>query len=162
MIWSTNYGRLLSQTLFTLFFAGRDFAPRCIIDGKNIQDYLQSHYIEAMGQMADCIAAAGDLLEDCVIGWDSMNEPFEGLCGRKDLSANPPAQGSTLRKGTYPTPIQSFRLGMGQPQTLEKWSFGTFGPVRNGSVTVDPKGPYHLGLPFTRVRRRTPTMGLAT
>ncbi|KAJ7716358.1 glycoside hydrolase family 5 protein [Mycena olivaceomarginata] len=140
MIWSTNYGRLLSQTLFTLFFAGRDFAPRCIIDGKNIQDYLQSHYIEAMGQMADCIAAAGDLLEDCVIGWDSMNEPFEGLCGRKDLSANPPAQGSTLRKGTYPTPIQSFRLGMGQPQTLENWSFGTFGPARDGSVTVDPKG----------------------
>ncbi|KAF7368981.1 Glycoside hydrolase family 5 protein [Mycena venus] len=140
MIWSTNYGRLLSQTLFTLFFAGRDFAPRCVIEGKNIQDYLQSHYIEAMGQMADRIAAAGDLLEDCVIGWDSMNEPFEGLCGRKDLSVNPPAQGSTLRKGTYPTPIQSFRLGMGQPQTVENWSFGAFGPARDGSVTIDPKG----------------------
>ncbi|KAJ7231259.1 glycoside hydrolase family 5 protein [Mycena haematopus] len=140
MIWSTNYGRLLSQTLFTLFFAGRDFAPRCIIDGQNIQDYLQSHYIEAMGQMADRIAAAGDLLEDCVIGWDSLNEPFEGLCGRKDLSVNPPAQGSTLRKGTYPTPIQGFRLGMGQPQTVDNWSFGAFGPARDGSVTIDPKG----------------------
>ncbi|KAJ6460885.1 glycoside hydrolase family 5 protein [Mycena sanguinolenta] len=140
MIWSTNYGRLLSQTLFTLFFAGRDFAPRCIIDGKNIQDYLQSHYIEAMGQMADRIAAAGDLLDSCVIGWDSMNEPFEGLCGRKDLGANPPAQGSTLRKGTYPTPIQSLRLGMGQAQTVDNWSFGAFGPARDGSVTIDPKG----------------------
>ncbi|KAF8218350.1 glycoside hydrolase family 5 protein [Mycena galopus ATCC 62051] len=140
MIWSTNYGRLLSQTLFTLFFAGRDYAPRCIIDGKNIQDYLQSHYIEAMGRMADRIAAAGDLLEECVIGWDSLNEPFEGLCGRKDLSVNPPAQGSTLRKGTYPTPLQGFRLGMGQPQTVENWSFGAFGPARDGSVTIDPKG----------------------
>ncbi|KAF7377751.1 Glycoside hydrolase family 5 protein [Mycena sanguinolenta] len=140
MIWSTNYGRLLSQIMFTLFFAGRDFAPRCIIDGQNIQDYLQSHYIEAMGQMADRIAAAGDLLDSCVIGWDSLNEPFEGLCGRKDLSANPPAQGSTLRKGTYPTPIQGFRLGMGQAQTVENWSFGAFGPSRDGSVTIDPKG----------------------
>ncbi|KAJ7653334.1 glycoside hydrolase family 5 protein [Mycena polygramma] len=140
MIWSTNYGRLLSQTVFTLFFAGRDFAPRCVIDGVNIQDYLQSHYIEAMGQMADRIAVAGDLLDDCVIGWDSMNEPFEGLCGRIDLSQNPPAQGSTLRKGTYPTPLQSFRLGMGEAQTVENWSFGAFGPARDGSVTIDPKG----------------------
>ncbi|CAK5262162.1 unnamed protein product, partial [Mycena citricolor] len=140
MIWSTNYGRLLSQTLFTLFFAGRDFAPKCIIDGQNIQDYLQSHYIAAMGLLADRIALAGDLVEDCVIGWDSMNEPAEGLCGWKDLNLNPPAQGSTLKKGSYPTPIQSFRLGMGQAQTTEHWIFGTFGPSRDGNVTIDPKG----------------------
>ncbi|KAJ7593463.1 glycoside hydrolase family 5 protein [Mycena floridula] len=140
MVWSTNYGRLLSQTMFTLFFAGRDFAPKCIIDGQNIQDYLQTHFIEAMGQMADRIRDAGDLLEDCVIGWDSMNEPFEGLCSWKDLNTTPDAQGSTLKKGTYPTPAQSFRLGMGQPQTLDNWSFSAFGPKRNGSVTVDPKG----------------------
>ncbi|KAF7311611.1 Glycoside hydrolase family 5 protein [Mycena kentingensis (nom. inval.)] len=113
MIWSTNYGRLLSQTMFTLFFAGREFAPRCIIDGKNIQDYLQSHYIAAVGQMADAIQAAGDLLEDC---------------------------GSTLRKGTHPTPLQSFRLGVGQAQTVENYTFGAFGPSRDGTVTIDPKG----------------------
>lgn len=94
MIWSTNYGRLLSQTLFTLFFAGCDFAPLCVIDGVNIQDFLQSHYIEAMGQMADAISAAGDLLDECVIGWDGMNEPFEGLCGWPDLNSNPEKQGA--------------------------------------------------------------------
>ncbi|ESK92278.1 glycoside hydrolase family 5 protein [Moniliophthora roreri MCA 2997] len=141
MVWSTNYGRLLSQTIFTLFFAGKDFAPKCIIDGKNIQDYLQEHYIEAMGQLADRIRdTASDLLDDCVIGWDSMNEPFEGLCGWDDLNVNPTAQGSTLKKGTYPTPAQSFRLGMGQAQTVEHWTFGMFGPRRNGSVSIDPKG----------------------
>ncbi|KAG5650300.1 hypothetical protein H0H81_012695 [Sphagnurus paluster] len=140
MIWSTNYGRLLSQTTFTLFFAGRDYAPYCIIDGKNIQDYLQGHFIEAFGALADRIKAAGDLLDECVIGWDSMNEPFEGLCGWENLSSNPVKQGSTLKKGTYPTPAQSLRLGMGQAQTVENWTFGAMGPARDGSVTIDPKG----------------------
>ncbi|KAJ7471327.1 glycoside hydrolase family 5 protein [Mycena galericulata] len=159
MIWSTNYGRLLSQTLFTLFFAGRDFAPRCVLDGKNIQDYLQSHYIEAMGQMADRIRAAGDLLEDCVIGWDSLNEPFEGLCGWADLNSSPPAQGSTLKKGTYPTPAQSLRLGMGQPQTVDNWTFGAFGPARDGSVTIDPKGRSIWAPPEDEPNRTHPKWG---
>ncbi|KII89454.1 glycoside hydrolase family 5 protein [Plicaturopsis crispa FD-325 SS-3] len=140
MIWSTNYGRLASQTLFTLFYAGRDFAPKCVLDGVNIQDWLQSRYIAAFGQLADRIRDAGDLLEECVIGWDSMNEPFEGLVGWDNLNATPTEQGSTLKKGTYPTPAQSLRLGMGQAQTLDNWTFGTFGPSRDGTVTVDPKG----------------------
>ncbi|KAI4525739.1 glycoside hydrolase family 5 protein [Schizophyllum commune Loenen D] len=140
MIWSTNYGRLLSQTIFTLFFAGRDFAPRCIIDGKNIQDWLQEHYIAAMGAMADRIRDAGDLADVCVLGWDSMNEPFEGLCGWADLNANPDKQGSTLKKGTYPTPAQSLRLGMGKAQTVDHWSFGALGPSKDGTTTIDPKG----------------------
>ncbi|KAF5343567.1 hypothetical protein D9758_012971 [Tetrapyrgos nigripes] len=140
MIWSTNYGRLFSQTIFTLFFAGKHFAPKCIIDGKNIQDYLQEHYIEAMGKMADRIRDAGDLLESCVIGWDSMNEPYEGLCGWEDLNVNPNKQGSTLAKGSHPTPAQSMRLGMGEAQTVENWTFGMFGPSRSGSVTIDPQG----------------------
>ncbi|KAK2460701.1 hypothetical protein APHAL10511_007171 [Amanita phalloides] len=141
MIWSTNYGRLLSQTLFTLFFAGRDFAPKCIIDGQNIQDYLQSHYIEAVGRLADLICQTDpDLLDDCVIGWDTMNEPFEGFVGWEDLNQNPHKQGTTLKKGTYPTPAQSFRLGMGQAQKVDNFKFGALGPSRDGSVTIDPKG----------------------
>ena len=63
MIWSTNYGRLAIQTLFTLFFAGAHFAPKCVIDGVNIQEYLQSHYIKAFGQLADRIRDARDLME---------------------------------------------------------------------------------------------------
>lgn len=140
MIWSTNYGRLASQTLFTLFFAGRDFAPKCIIDGLNIQDYLQSHYIDAMGELADRIRDAGDLLDECVIGWDSMNEPFEGFCGYPDLNRYPSEQTSTLKKGTFPTPAQSMRLGMGQAQTVDNWTFGAFGPKKDGTVTIDPNG----------------------
>lgn len=140
MIWSTNYGRLASQTLFTLFFAGRDFAPKCIIDGVNIQDYLQSHYIKAFGELADRIRDAGDLLDECIIGWDTMNEPFEGFVGYPNLNTYPSEQTSTLKKGSFPTPAQSFRLGMGQAQTVDNWTFGTFGPKRDGTVTIDPHG----------------------
>lgn len=140
MIWSTNYGRLISQTVFTLFFAGKDYAPKCIIDGQNIQDYLQSHFIAAFGELADRIRDAGDLLDECVIGWDSMNEPAEGFCGYEDLRTVPAEQGSTLRMGSRPTPAQSLRLGMGQTQTTEHWSFGMFGPKCDGTVTIDPKG----------------------
>jgi len=145
MIWSTNYGRLLSQTLFTLFFAGRVFAPNCIIDGINIQDYLQQHYIAAFGELADRIKQADEaegleLLDACVIGWDSLNEPAEGFVGWDDLNQYPKQQTTTLKKGTTPSPAQSLRLGMGQPQTVDIWDFGAFGPRRTGSATVDPKG----------------------
>ncbi len=140
MTWSTNYGRLAPQTLFTLFFAGRDFAPNCVIDGLNIQDYLQSHYIEAFGQLADRIRDAGDLLDDCVIGWESLNEPSEGFVGYPDLHSLPAKQGSTLKRGPAPTPAQSLCLGMGQAQTVENWTFNAFGPKRAGMVTIDPKG----------------------
>lgn len=142
MLWSTNYGRLLSQTLFTLFFAGRSYAPKCIIDNLNIQDWLQSHYINACAVLADRIAKFenGRLFDECIIGWDSLNEPTEGFCGWEDLNANPTGQGSTLKKGTYPTPAQSLRMGMGAKQTVENWSFGKLGPARDGQVTIDPKG----------------------
>ena len=142
MLWSTNYGRLLSQTLFTLFFAGRTYAPKCIIDNLNIQDWLQSHYIKACGVLADKIAnfENGRLLDGFIIGWDSFNEPSEGFCGWEDLNSNPTSQGSTLKKGTYPTPAQSLRLGMGAKQTVDNWSFGKLGPVRDGQVTIDPNG----------------------
>ena len=138
MIWGTNYTRAASQTLFTLFFAGRDFAPKCIIDGVNIQDYLQSHYIAAVSHLAMRLREAGGLLDECVIGWDSLNEPFEGLCGCEDITVIPRHQ--QLKKGSTPTPFQGMRLAMGQAQTCEYWDFGSFGPKRNGSVIIDPQG----------------------
>ncbi|KAG8888988.1 hypothetical protein FRB98_006252 [Tulasnella sp. 332] len=136
MIWSTNYARLISQTVFTLFFAGNTFAPKCVIDDVNIQDYLQSHFIDAFGLLADKIRDAGDLFDECVYAWDSMNEPGEGFCGLEDLNQLPPHQ--ALKKGPTPTPIQGLRLGMGQTQTVDNWSFGAMGPSRSGTVTINP------------------------
>jgi hypothetical protein len=126
--------------MFALFFGGSTFAPKCIIDGVNIQEYLQTHFANAFAKLAERVAAAGDLLDEVVIGWDSMNEPAEGLIEWGDLNAYPQQQGSTLKKGTVPSPAQSFRLGMGQVQTLDNFSFGSMGPKRDGTVTIDPNG----------------------
>ncbi|ELU43029.1 cytoplasmic protein [Rhizoctonia solani AG-1 IA] len=138
MVWSTNYARFASQTIWTLFFAGRDYAPRCVIDGVNIQDWLQRHYINACGVLADAIRDAGDLYDSCIIGWDSINEPGEGYLGLHDLNVIPPHQ--SLKKTTCPTPAQGIRLASGIAQTVENWAFGALGPKRDGYVTIDPAG----------------------
>ena len=139
MIWGTNYSRLACQTLFTLFFAGRDYAPKCIIDGVNIQDFLQSHFINAVAHLASRIREAGGLLDECIIGWDPINEPSEGLVGYEDLRKIPPQQ--ALKKGSAPTVAQSLRLGVGRKQEdIEWWDFGSFGPRKNGTVDIDPRG----------------------
>ncbi|KAK8861362.1 hypothetical protein IAR55_002181 [Kwoniella newhampshirensis] len=139
MIWGTNYTHLAGQTIWTLFFAGKTFAPKCIIDGKNIQDWLQDHYIDAVGELAKRIAEkANDLYDECIIGWDSLNEPGEGLIGHSDLSRIPDEQ--QLKKGPTPTPIEGMRLGMGQVQEVQVWNFGGMGPYRGGHERIDPKG----------------------
>ncbi|KAH8824451.1 glycoside hydrolase family 5 protein [Flagelloscypha sp. PMI_526] len=141
MIWSTNYGRLFSQTAFTMFWASRDFAPRCTIDGKPVGEWMQDSFVEAFGILSDRITEkAPELLDDCIIGWDGMNEPFEGLISYDDLTVLPTKQGGVLKKGPTPTPIQGMRLGLGMVQTVEDWGFGQFGPSKNGTVVVDPKG----------------------
>ncbi|PGH03281.1 hypothetical protein GX51_04151 [Blastomyces parvus] len=138
MIWSTNYTRLVCQTIFTLFWAGRDFAPKAIIDGKNIQDYLQSHYINACKHLATRIHEAGGLEDEVVIGWENMNEVNRGLVGVQDLSAIPPEQ--QLQLGTSPTAFQGMLTGSGRACEVNTWGFGSFGPYQIGRELVDPKG----------------------
>jgi len=104
MTWASNHHRLACGTMFTLFFAGRDFAPGLEIDGQNVQDFLQGHYIAAMARVAQTLAA-----EDNVVGFDSLNEPNLGMVGWHDLR-----RGSRfLRQGPSPTWFESFQLGEG-------------------------------------------------
>jgi hypothetical protein len=138
MLWSTNYCRLACQTLFTLFFAGKDFAPNAIIDGKNIQDYLQEHYIAMCKHLARRIHEAGDLEDECVIGWESLNEPNRGYVGWQDLTVVPSEQ--RLRKGTVPTGWQAMLTGSGRAVEIDTYEFGSFGPYKNGRELVDPRG----------------------
>ena len=138
MIWATNYYRLACQTIFTLFFGGKSFAPNAIIDGKNIQDYLQEHFLAAIRHLAERIHAAGDLEDEGVIGWESWNEPNRGLIGIQDLTVVPKEQ--RLQKGTCPTAWQAMLTGSGRACEIDTWEFGGLGPYKSGSALVDPRG----------------------
>ncbi|KAL9058658.1 MAG: hypothetical protein Q9162_001665 [Coniocarpon cinnabarinum] len=138
MIWATNYTRLACQTLFSLFFGGRDFAPKAIINGMNIQDFLQEHFIGACAHLATRIKEAVDLDSVCISGWESVNEPHRGLIGRQDISIIPRSQ--QLQKGTSPTPWQAMLTGSGRAQEEITWEFGSLGPYKSGSQLIDPQG----------------------
>lgn len=138
MIWSTNYSRLASLTLFTMFFAGRAYAPKCIIDGQNIQDWLQDRYISSCVKLAERIRDAGDLADTIVVGWDSMNEPGDGMIGRENVGEIPKEQ--QLKLGPMPTPWESMRMGMGEKIEVDNWEFTAMGPSKSGRVVLDPKG----------------------
>lgn len=138
MIWSTNYNRLAVATMFTLFFAGRDFAPKCIVDGVNVQDYLQGHFFNALEHLAKKIRDAGDVLNEIVFGWESMNEPARGLIGLEDMSVIPKEQ--ALKKGTCPTIWQAILTGSGRACEVDTWDMGGLGPYKVGRTLIDPRG----------------------
>ncbi|MGH7923371.1 MAG: cellulase family glycosylhydrolase [Candidatus Binatus sp.] len=77
MSWSANARRPSNGIMWTLFFAGRDFAPGLNIDGVNVQDYMLDHYLGAMREIARRIR---DLPN--VMGFDSLNEPTPGWIGQ--------------------------------------------------------------------------------
>ncbi|CAG8496433.1 9253_t:CDS:2 [Diversispora eburnea] len=137
MVWSTNYYKLVSATMFTLFYSGNLYAKKCVVDGVNIQEYLQSHFCNAYKKLAEKICEA-KLNDWVVVGYDTMNEPSWGYAGIKDLNKIPKFQ--EYRRGKTPTPFQTMLLGEGIPCNLQIWDIGWYGFVIVGVEKVDPKG----------------------
>lgn len=131
MIWPTNEAKLASATMFTLFFAGSDFAPRLKVDGDPIQEFLQRHYIGAIEQVARRLNGLPH-----VVGYDTLNEPSAGYIGIADLQAVP----GPLRLGAAPSPLDSMRLGEGATLTLDRWALTLRGMKRVGHGIVNPRG----------------------
>lgn len=104
----------------------------------NIQDYLQNHYIDAVGALAKRISQEDGPFDEVVIGWDSMNEPGEGMIGRENLGEIPANQ--RLKKGPSPTPFDGMKLGMGEPIEVQVFDFTQLGPKNAGKQVLDPKG----------------------
>lgn len=118
------------------------FAPKCIVDGVNIQDWLQGKYLGAVEAMVKAVAGAddGDLLERVVIGWDSYNEVSEGLIGKSNLSSVDHSQGK-MHKGPTTSVLDNFKLGMGKEVLgAEYWVVGALGPKMQGRVDLRPEG----------------------
>jgi hypothetical protein len=78
--WPPTAARLSVSTMDTLFWAGNDFAPALKVDGTPVQEWLQSHYVNAMRQVA---LRMRDLTN--VVGYDTYNEPGPGFVGVPDL-----------------------------------------------------------------------------
>jgi len=132
MIWPTNYGKLANLTMWTLFFAGNDFAPKLKIDRKPVQEYLQGHYIKAMSKVAACLKGLPN-----VVGFDSLNEPSACMIGCKDLNQK---ISLGIFQGEAPTVFEAMRLGAGLPTEVETWQFSTSGPKLAGRKLVNPGG----------------------
>lgn len=139
MLWTTNYKRLVAGSMFTLFFAGKSFAPKAIINGVNIQDYLQDHFIASVGYLVQRIKdAAPKLFEKTIIGVETMNEPNPGYIGTPEIDKIPDNQ--NLRLGTCPTMFQSVKLGVGIPTEVDEYKISVFGPKKTGTKLIDPDG----------------------
>lgn len=133
MLWASNYSRLAASTMFTLFFAGDDFAPGLRIDGLDARSFLQGRYIDAVARLAVRLARY-----DAVVGFDTLNEPSDGFIGVADLAK----QGHALSKtGPMPTPFQGMCAGSGFPVDVDVYgvkglSQGVIGTVPLGEHGV--------------------------
>ncbi|KAH3680045.1 hypothetical protein WICPIJ_008426 [Wickerhamomyces pijperi] len=139
MIWATNYLRLVAGTMFVLFFAGKIYAPKATINGVNIQDYLQDHFINSFRFLLKQITErAPEILHGTLLGVETMNEPNAGYLGYPDISQHPETQ--ELRLGTCPTLLDSLNLGAGFKVTVDEYRISIAGPRKIGTKTIDPQG----------------------
>ncbi len=123
MIWPTNNNKFAAATMFTLFFAGNELAPRTLINGFPVQEYLQDHFIAAMVKVAERLH---DLPN--VIGYETLNEPAKGYIGLNDLNSH----FGELQLGVSPTPWKSMRLASGIPQKVDILDRTYFGVKKRG------------------------------
>lgn len=138
MLWTTNYRRLVAGTMFSLFFAGKSYAPKAVINGVNIQTYLQDHFIASVAHLVKRIKeSAPELFDETIIGVETMNEPNAGFLGIPEADKIPDNQ--NLRLGTCPTIFQSLKLGLGIPTEVDEYKISVFGPKKIGTKFIDPE-----------------------
>ncbi len=116
MIWGTNYGKLASATMFTLFWGSEDFAPKTNIAGESAKCFLQRHYIAAFKHLAKILCDVPQ-----VLGYGIMNEPSPGFIGMDNLNQKAHA---LLLRGHSPSAFESMRLGAGFSEQVEVWELG--------------------------------------
>lgn len=132
MLWTTNYFKLVCQTMFTLFFAGKTFTPNLSINNENIQDYLQNKFINAFIKLYYRIKRKRPIFfqDNFILGMESLNEPNNGYIGEKCLDKIP--KDRNLKLGLTPTILQSFVLGEGiNCDNIAYYDLSIFGPKKS-------------------------------
>jgi hypothetical protein len=119
MIWPSNYNRYAAATMFSLFFAGAAYAPDLTVDGENVQDWLQNHYIGALRH-------AQRRLKNCaaIKGWGVMNEPHSGFIGHQNLSL---VENTVIPLGPRPSPWQAICAASGYPVKVPVYGMSLIG-----------------------------------
>ena len=128
MIWPTNYSKLATATMFTLFFGGNDFAPKVKVDSVSAQDYLQTHYINAIKQVALKLKGLPN-----VIGFDTLNEPSVGYIGTTRLDSL-----GFLKNGVMPTYFEGMVAGAGNTIEVSRYKFELTGPKEAEKIKLNP------------------------
>ena len=134
LMWANNYYRFATFTMFTLFFGGETFAPDMMVDRRNIQSYLQEHYVNAYAHVARRIGHLPN-----VVGFGAMNEPHFGLIGVPDLRSH---DHLLFQRGVMPTPAQAIFLANGFAQDCPDFGspLPSFPPKQVTNVPLDPQG----------------------
>jgi hypothetical protein len=112
MSWSSNYKLPANGVMWSLFFGGRWLTPDFLVDGVNIQDFLQGRYLACLDQIARRVAGLAH-----VIGFESLNEPSIGWLGQ-GLSDRGLANPSPLAIGPAISPLDGLALARGAPATV--------------------------------------------
>ena len=116
MSWPLNYRLPVNGIMWTAFFAGRTFTPDWKIDGINVQDFLQGHYLE-------CVRAVAQRVRELpnVLGFDSLNEPGMGWIGHKMTerpSGNVSGDFAVGLTGPAWTPLDGLKVARGIPTSI--------------------------------------------
>jgi hypothetical protein len=130
MIWPGNYNRYAAATMFSLFFGGKTYAPGLVIDGENVQEWLQGRYIAAFRH---CYRR----LKNCpaVVGWGIMNEPHNGFIGHGNLEA---AERPVLPVGPRPSPWDAMRAASGYATKVPVYSAASLGKKSTKTDLFNP------------------------
>jgi len=113
MAWPRNFNLAPNKIMWTLFFAGNDFAPDFLIDGVKAQDYLQGHFIKCQVEVAKRLKKMPH-----VLGFDIINEPNMGFVGAPMSYFNPDVQ-----MGHAFSPIDSLYSANGKTIVVPWYSF---------------------------------------
>lgn len=132
MCWPRNYQRFAAATMFTLFFGGNDFAHHCRIDGQPVQEYLQTHYINAVRQIASRLKHMPH-----VIGYDCLNEPHPGFIGVQNLGTPIQVAGHSM-PGLQITPFDAMASAAGFSRTVKVAELKRFGIRITGETIINP------------------------
>ena len=138
MTWPTNYQRPANGIMWTLFFGGRIFTPDFLVEGQNIQDYLQATYLGAVRAVAERVK---DMPH--VLGFDTLNEPHSGYIGirMEDRGTRPPG-GHPPALGVAFSPADGLFLADGATLTLPIGRIAILrgGVVYDNQATMNPDG----------------------